>query len=184
VRDALREWPRNPLICRLRHRRLGVRWFYPPRFPCRIVYRIEGDSILVLGHMVNYLQSSLSGKLTRNSSRFRAILAVGRHGKLAHRNASSRMRMQLHRPCVPNIVGNSRRTVTRHTGILLHRPLSLGKWNHAENPAHRNNHAPLNVNPGLSKEKQQQGDETREDARNPWNPLRDASSNNSQCPTK
>lgn len=47
VRDAMRELLKNPLIYRLRHRRLGVRWFYPPRFPYRIVYRIEGESIVV-----------------------------------------------------------------------------------------------------------------------------------------
>lgn len=47
VRDALRQLPINPLIYRLRHRRLGVRWFYPPRFPYRIVYCIEGDIIVV-----------------------------------------------------------------------------------------------------------------------------------------
>ena len=48
VPDAMRELPVNPLIYRLRHRRLGIRWFYPPRFPYRIVYRIEGESIIVL----------------------------------------------------------------------------------------------------------------------------------------
>ena len=48
IRDALRELPGNPLIYRLRHRRLGIRWFYPPRFPYRIVYRIEGESIVAL----------------------------------------------------------------------------------------------------------------------------------------
>src|SRR5438046_1831687 len=48
VRDAMRELPRNPMIYRLRHRVLGIRWFYPPRFPYRIVYRLEGESIVVL----------------------------------------------------------------------------------------------------------------------------------------
>ena len=47
VRDAIRGLAGNPLIYRLRHRRLGIRWFYPPRFPYRIVYRIQGESILV-----------------------------------------------------------------------------------------------------------------------------------------
>ncbi|MSU21751.1 MAG: type II toxin-antitoxin system RelE/ParE family toxin [Pedosphaera sp.] len=47
VRDAIRRLPENPLIYRLRHRRLGIRRFYPPRFPYRIVYRIQGESILV-----------------------------------------------------------------------------------------------------------------------------------------
>jgi plasmid stabilization system protein ParE len=48
VRDAMRELTKNPLIYRLRHRRLGIRWSYPPRFPYRIVFRIEGESIVVL----------------------------------------------------------------------------------------------------------------------------------------
>src|SRR6266498_5482669 len=48
VRNAMRELPQNPLLYRLRHRRLGIRWFYPPRCPYRIVYRIEGQSIVVL----------------------------------------------------------------------------------------------------------------------------------------
>lgn len=48
VRDAMRELPKNPLIYRLRHRVLGIRWFYPPRFPYRIVYRLEGESIVML----------------------------------------------------------------------------------------------------------------------------------------
>jgi len=48
VRNAMRELPQNPLHYRLRHRRLGIRWCYPPRFPYRIVYRIEGQSIVVL----------------------------------------------------------------------------------------------------------------------------------------
>lgn len=37
-----------PLVPRLRHRRLGVRWIFPKRFPYRIVYRIEGESVVVL----------------------------------------------------------------------------------------------------------------------------------------
>src|SRR5262245_31424579 len=48
VRNAMRQLPHNPLLYRLRHRRLGIRWFYPPRYPYRIVYRIEGQSIVVL----------------------------------------------------------------------------------------------------------------------------------------
>jgi hypothetical protein len=134
--------------------------------------------------MVNQLQSGLSGKLTRKSARFGAILATARHGELAHVNGSSRTWMQRHHPCIRYIVSNSGRTVTRDTGILLHRALSLGKWNHAENSAYLNHHAPLNVNPGLSKEKQGYGDNAREDARNPWNPVRDADSNNRQCHAK
>ncbi len=48
VRNAMRELPQNPLLYRLRHRRLGIRWFYPPPYPYRIVYRIEGQSVVVL----------------------------------------------------------------------------------------------------------------------------------------
>jgi len=48
VRNAIGQLPKNPLLYRLRHRRLGIRWFYPPRYPYRIVYRIEGQSIVVL----------------------------------------------------------------------------------------------------------------------------------------
>lgn len=47
VRDAVRELPINPLIYRLRHPRLGVRWRYPRRFPDRITHRVKGDPIVV-----------------------------------------------------------------------------------------------------------------------------------------
>ena len=49
IREAIPTLLVNPLIYRVRHERLGVRWFYPPRFPYRIVYRIRGDAIVVLG---------------------------------------------------------------------------------------------------------------------------------------
>ncbi len=48
VRDEMRRLPENALLYRVRHRRLGVRWFYPPRFPYRIVYRVQGEVVVVL----------------------------------------------------------------------------------------------------------------------------------------
>ncbi len=38
----------NPLIHRLRNRRLGARWCFPRSFPYRIVYRFEGDVVTVV----------------------------------------------------------------------------------------------------------------------------------------
>jgi plasmid stabilization system protein ParE len=37
----------SPLTPRLRHRSTGVRWIYPRRFPYRIVYRVEGQRIVI-----------------------------------------------------------------------------------------------------------------------------------------
>ena len=51
VRDAFRDFPSDPSMFRLRNRKLGVRWFYTPRFPYRIVYKIEGDCVVVLAVM-------------------------------------------------------------------------------------------------------------------------------------
>jgi toxin ParE1/3/4 len=48
IRDAIKELQSHPLIYRLRHRRLRIRWFYPPRFPYRIVYRVRGEEILII----------------------------------------------------------------------------------------------------------------------------------------
>ncbi len=39
---------RDPLIHRLRNRRLGARWCFPRSFPYRIVYRFEGDVVTVV----------------------------------------------------------------------------------------------------------------------------------------
>ena len=39
----------NPLLYRLRHRRLGARWCFSKHFPQRIVYRVTGDLIIVAG---------------------------------------------------------------------------------------------------------------------------------------
>jgi plasmid stabilization system protein ParE len=41
VRRAINTLPANPLIHRVRDRRRNVRWFLPPRFPYRIVYRLR-----------------------------------------------------------------------------------------------------------------------------------------------
>lgn len=43
--DAL---PPNPLLYRLRHRRLGARWCFPAHFPYRIVYRVADEIIVVV----------------------------------------------------------------------------------------------------------------------------------------
>lgn len=37
----------GPLTLRLRHRKAGVRWVYPRRFPYRIIYRVEGDKVVI-----------------------------------------------------------------------------------------------------------------------------------------
>jgi len=39
----------NPLIYRLRNRRLGARWCFPAHFPHRIIYRVTGDLIVIAG---------------------------------------------------------------------------------------------------------------------------------------
>ena len=36
-----------PLLPRLRHRTTGIRWVYPRRFPYRIIYRVEGDKVVI-----------------------------------------------------------------------------------------------------------------------------------------
>lgn len=38
----------NPLVYRLRNRRLGARWCFPRSFPYRIVYRFVGDVVTVV----------------------------------------------------------------------------------------------------------------------------------------
>jgi plasmid stabilization system protein ParE len=47
VLAAIDSLPENPLIYQKRERRKAVRWFLPPRFPHRIVYRIDGSLITV-----------------------------------------------------------------------------------------------------------------------------------------
>ncbi len=48
VRQAIDTLPANPLIYSVRARRSQVRWFFPPRFPYRIVYRVKRDVITVV----------------------------------------------------------------------------------------------------------------------------------------
>jgi len=48
LRQAINTLAAKPLIYRIRERRRGVRWFLPPRFPYRIVYRVKGERITVL----------------------------------------------------------------------------------------------------------------------------------------
>ena len=48
VREAIDTLPANPLIYRARNRRRDVRWFFPPRFPYRIVYRVRDELITVV----------------------------------------------------------------------------------------------------------------------------------------
>ena len=38
----------NPLVCRLRNRRLGARWCFPRSFPYRIVYRVAENVVTVV----------------------------------------------------------------------------------------------------------------------------------------
>ena len=47
VRRAINTLPANPLIHRRRDQRRNVRWFYPPRFPYRIVYCVREELITV-----------------------------------------------------------------------------------------------------------------------------------------
>lgn len=37
----------TPLTPRLRHRSAGVRWIYPKRFPYRIVYPVEAETVVI-----------------------------------------------------------------------------------------------------------------------------------------
>ena len=49
VAGAIAALRTDPLACRVRHRPSLVRWFLPPRFPFRIVYRVEGEVITIIG---------------------------------------------------------------------------------------------------------------------------------------
>lgn len=48
VRQAINRLPANPLIYCVRERRREARWFFPARFPYRIVYRVQGDLITIV----------------------------------------------------------------------------------------------------------------------------------------
>jgi toxin ParE1/3/4 len=47
VRTAMAHLGDDPLLYRIQHRRMKVRWIYPRRFPYRIVFRVIGDTITV-----------------------------------------------------------------------------------------------------------------------------------------
>jgi plasmid stabilization system protein ParE len=47
VRKVMARLPRNPLLFRIRHRRLQVRWAYSCRFPYKIVFRVIGQTVVV-----------------------------------------------------------------------------------------------------------------------------------------
>ena len=48
VRQAINTLPANPVIYCVRERRGQVRWFFPRRFPYRIVYRVNRDLINII----------------------------------------------------------------------------------------------------------------------------------------
>ena len=43
--DALAD---NPLVVSRRHRQRDIRWIYPDRFPYRVIYEIDDDTILII----------------------------------------------------------------------------------------------------------------------------------------
>ncbi len=48
VISAIDSLGRDPLLYRLRHHRLGVRWCSPVHFPYRIVYRVVDEVITIV----------------------------------------------------------------------------------------------------------------------------------------
>jgi len=48
VNAAIATLHTNASLPRLRHRTKGVRWIFPRRFPYRIVYRIEAESVVIM----------------------------------------------------------------------------------------------------------------------------------------
>jgi plasmid stabilization system protein ParE len=48
IRSAISGLAANPFIYRVRERRRNVRWFLPPRFPYRIMYRVQGELITII----------------------------------------------------------------------------------------------------------------------------------------
>jgi toxin ParE1/3/4 len=47
ARGAIRSLTEHPLIYRVRDRRRDVRWFLTPRFPYRVFYRVQQESVTV-----------------------------------------------------------------------------------------------------------------------------------------
>ena len=48
TRSAFKRIVENPLLFRVRHKRLHVRWTFPKNFPYRIVFVVENDTIIIL----------------------------------------------------------------------------------------------------------------------------------------
>jgi plasmid stabilization system protein ParE len=48
VRDRIEDVQKQPLLARIRDVRRSVRWVFPRRFPYSIIYRIEGDIVLII----------------------------------------------------------------------------------------------------------------------------------------
>jgi plasmid stabilization system protein ParE len=48
VRASIHKLLENPLLHSDYNRRSRARWCYPPRFPYRIVYRIDGDLVTIV----------------------------------------------------------------------------------------------------------------------------------------
>jgi plasmid stabilization system protein ParE len=47
AREAITRLLRNPLLCRVRHRRKQIRWIYSRRFPYRFVFRVIDDTVVL-----------------------------------------------------------------------------------------------------------------------------------------
>ena len=47
VFDAAELLAKNPLVYRVRHQTLGIRWCYPAYFPYRIVFRCSGNRVII-----------------------------------------------------------------------------------------------------------------------------------------
>ena len=48
VQDRIEDVRKQPLLARIRDIRRSVRWVFPRRFPYRIIYRVEGDVVLII----------------------------------------------------------------------------------------------------------------------------------------
>jgi toxin ParE1/3/4 len=48
IREAIGNLPANPLAYHVRNRRRNVRWFLPSRFPYRIIYRVQGELVIII----------------------------------------------------------------------------------------------------------------------------------------
>jgi toxin ParE1/3/4 len=48
VRVRIEDVRKQPLLARIRDGRRSVRWVFPHRFPYRIIYRVQGDVVLII----------------------------------------------------------------------------------------------------------------------------------------